>query len=71
MKNDIFKVDDKMKVLEESMNRITNLSTKVDDSLSIKRGEIQKLNTIKIDLEKLNMLCRFPEILAEDLQKYK
>ncbi|EAR85282.2 phospholipid-translocating P-type ATPase, flippase family protein (macronuclear) [Tetrahymena thermophila SB210] len=71
MKSDIFKVDDKMKVLEESMNKITSLSTKVDESLSIKRNEIQKLNTIKVDLEKLNMLCRFPEILAEDLQAYK
>ena len=40
MKNDIFKVDDKMKVLEESMNKITSLATKIDDSLRIKRQEI-------------------------------
>ena len=40
MKNDIFKIDDKMKVLEESMAKVTNLATKIDDSLSIKREEI-------------------------------
>jgi len=38
MKNDIFKVDDKMKVLEDSMNKVTSLANKVDDALSVKRG---------------------------------
>lgn len=38
MKNDIFKVDDKMKVLEDSMNKVTALANKVDDALSVKRG---------------------------------
>ncbi len=50
MKNDIFKVDDKMKNLEDSMNKIISLSTHIDDSLSIKRGEIQKLDIINKDL---------------------
>lgn len=71
MKSDIFKVDDKMKVLEASMNRITSLASRVDDALSVKRREIVKLNTIKTDLDKFDMLCRFPEILAADLNAYK
>ncbi len=40
MKNDIFKVDEKMKILEDSMNKITNLSSKIDESLRPKREEI-------------------------------
>ncbi len=40
MKDKIFKVDDKMKVLEESMDRINQLATTIDDSLRIKREEI-------------------------------
>lgn len=60
MKNDIFKVDDQMKILEESMGKITNLATKIDDSLRIKREEIQKLEIVNKDLQKLNSLCEFP-----------
>ena len=40
MKNDIFKVDEKMKILDESMNKITSLSSKIDESLRPKREEI-------------------------------
>lgn len=39
-----------MKVLEDSMNKITNLATKIDDSLRIKREEIQKLEIVNKDL---------------------
>jgi len=40
MKSEIFNVDSKMAILEESMNKISSLATIIDDSLSIKRTEI-------------------------------
>lgn len=50
MKNDIFKVDEKMKILEQSMSKINLLANKIDESLHTKREEIQKLETVNKDL---------------------
>jgi hypothetical protein len=71
MKNDIFKVDEKMKTLEQSMLKITDLAGKIDDSLCVKREEIRKLEVVNKDLQKLNSLCEFPEVLAADLKDYR
>lgn len=71
MKTDISKVDDKLKRLDESMDKISELALKIDNTFSVKRKEIQKLDTINKDLQKLKNLCEFPDILKSDLQYYK
>ena len=57
MKDNICAVDDKLKVLEKSMDKISDLALKIDSTFSVKRREIQKLDTINKDLEKLKNLC--------------
>ena len=63
MRTDISKVDDKMEVLNNSMEKITNLAQTIDDNLKTKRKEIWKLETVNQDLDKLSSLCEFPSIL--------
>lgn len=64
-------VDDKLKVLEKSMDRISQLALKIDSTFSVKRKEIQKLDTINKDLQKLKNLCDFPNVLKQDISYYK
>lgn len=71
MKDNICMVDDKLKVLEKSMDKISQLALKIDSTFSVKRKEIQKLDTINKDLEKLKNLCEFPNILQQDIKYYK
>ena len=71
MKEKICGVDDKLKVLERSMDKISELALKIDSTFSVKRKEIQKLDTINKDLEKLKNLCEFPNILQQDIKFYK
>lgn len=71
MKDNICAVDDKLKVLEKSMDKISSLALKIDSTFSVKRKEIQKLDTINKDLEKLKNLCEFPNILQQDIKYYK
>ena len=71
MKDNICKVDDKLHVLETSMDRISDLALKIDSTFSVKRKEIQKLDTINKDLEKLRNLCEFPNMLQQDIKHYK
>lgn len=71
MKDNICKVDEKLKVLETSMDKIEELALKIDSTFSVKRKEIQKLDTINKDLEKLKNLCDFPNILKQDITYYK
>ncbi len=53
MKDDIEKVDEKLKVLEDSVNKINDCALKIDDNLKVKRNEIQKLDTINKDLQRV------------------
>lgn len=71
MKESIVKVDSKMKSLESSMNKINALTSKIDDSLKTRRNEIQKLDIVNKDLQKLKSLCDFPEIIKKDLATYR
>jgi vacuolar protein sorting-associated protein 51 len=71
MKDNICQVDDKLKVLETSMDNISRLALKIDSTFAVKRKEIQKLDTINKDLEKLKNLCEFPNVLAQDIKHYK
>lgn len=57
MKTDISKVDSKLKHLDESMDKIAQLAERIDSTFSVKRKEIQKLDTINKDLKKLKTLC--------------
>jgi len=71
MKENIIKVDEKLKVLNTSMTKINGLVSKIDDNLKVKRNEIQKLDTVNKDLQKLKKICEFPDILKNDIQEYK
>jgi len=71
MKDDIEKVDDKLKILEESVNKINDCALKIDDNLKVKRNEIQKLDTINKDLQRLRILCELPKVSKYDLLEYK
>jgi hypothetical protein len=53
------------------MDKISELALKIDSTFSVKRKEIQKLDTINKDLEKLKNLCEFPNILKQDISYYK
>jgi hypothetical protein len=53
MKEDIEKVDVKLHGLQDSIRKINNSALKIDDSLKIKRTEIQKLDTINKDLQRV------------------
>jgi hypothetical protein len=53
MKDDIEKVDVKLQGLQDSIRKINNSALKIDDSLKIKRTEIQKLDTINKDLQRV------------------
>ena len=64
-------VDDKLKILDGSMDRISNLALKIDETFKFKRKEIKKLDTVNKDLQKLRNLCDFPNILKQDLTEYK
>ena len=57
MKTDISKVDGKLKHLDKSMDKIAQLAERIDSTFSVKRKEIQKLDTINKDLRKLKTLC--------------
>ena len=52
------------------MDRIAMLSRKIDESLSVKRGEIIKLDTVNKDLSKLNNVCNLPHVIQTDLETY-
>ena len=71
MKDNICAVDGKLRVLEQSMDKISSLALKIDSTFAVKRKEIQKLDTINKDLEKLKNLCEFPSILQQDIKYYK
>lgn len=71
MKENIIKVDEKLKVLDTSMQKINGLVSKIDDNLKVKRNEIQKLDTVNKDLQKLKKICEFPHILKNDIQQFK
>lgn len=71
MKENIIKVDEKLKVLDGSMQKINGLVTKIDNNLGVKRNEIQKLDTVNKDLQKLKKICEFPHILKNDIQEFK
>mmetsp|Transcript_18021 Transcript_18021/g.15736 ORF Transcript_18021/g.15736 Transcript_18021/m.15736 type:complete len:125 (-) Transcript_18021:680-1054(-) len=71
MKDDIEKVDDKLKVLEESISRINDSAIRIDSSLKTKRKEIQRLDTINNDLQRLRILCEIPKVSKYDLLEYK
>ena len=71
MKENIIKVDEKLKVLDTSMQKINGLVSKIDDNLKVKRNEIQKLDTVNKDLQKLKKICEFPDILKNDIQEFK
>ena len=71
MKENIIKVDEKLKVLSTSMSNINGLVYKIDDNLKVKRAEIQKLDTVNKDLQKLKKICEFPDILKADISDYK
>ena len=70
MKTDITKVESKMTRLTDSMNRIASLSSRIDGSLSVKRREIIKLDTVNKDLSKLNNVCNLPHVIQKDLDVY-
>lgn len=53
------------------MDKISNLALKIDSTFKVKRKEIQKLDTVNKDLQKLKNLCDFPNILKQDLNDYK
>lgn len=67
MKDNICMVDEKLKVLDSSMERISELALKIDETFKFKRKEIQKLDTVNKDLQKLKNLCEFPNVLKQDL----
>jgi vacuolar protein sorting-associated protein 51 len=71
MKEKICGVDERLKTLETSMDSISMLASKIDATFSVKRKEIQKLDTINRDLQKLKNLCDFPNILQQDIKHYK
>ena len=71
MKDNICMVDEKLKVLDSSMERISELALKIDETFKFKRKEIQKLDTVNKDLQKLKNLCEFPNVLKQDLIEYK
>lgn len=81
MKEDIEKVDVKLQGLQDSIRKINNSALKIDDSLKIKRTEIQKLDTINKDLQRvipkmiahvqLRILCELPKVTKYDLLEYK
>ena len=71
MKDNICAVDDRLQVLENSMDSISTLASKIDSTFAVKRREIQKLDTINRDLQKLKNLCDFPNILQQDIKLYK
>ena len=57
-------VDDKLRVLEQSMDKISSLALKINSTFAVKCREIQKLYTINKDLEKLKNLCEIPTQLT-------
>ena len=59
MKDDIEKVDDKLKVLEVSISRINDSAIRIDSSLKTKRKEIQRLDTINNDLQRVSCKKNF------------
>ncbi|KAM3140416.1 hypothetical protein pb186bvf_007576 [Paramecium bursaria] len=71
MKTDITKIDSKMQTLQQSMGKISQLSSKINDQLKTKREEIIKLDTVNKDLSKLNNVCNFPNIIQKDIDQYK
>lgn len=71
MKTEIINVEQKMKTLEDTMNKITEIALNIDDTLKIKREEIKKLDTVNNDLQKLSNLCEFPDILEAEIQHYQ
>lgn len=71
MKDNICMVDEKLKVLDSSMDKISDLALKIDETFKFKRKEIQKLDTVNKDLQKLRNLCDFPNVLKQDLAEYK
>jgi len=70
MKDKINEISARMNNLDAQMNKITHLTSKIDNNLKVKRKEIQKLDIVNNDLQKLNKLCEFPQILKQDLEQY-
>lgn len=71
MKDNIEGVEKKMEKLELSINKVNTLAIKIDSTLETKRSEIKKLDLINKDLSNLKMLCEFPNLLKNELDKYK
>lgn len=71
MKEGIVKIDEKLKGLKSSSAKVNRLSLKIDSTLRVKRGEIQKLDTINKDLSGLKLVCEFPTTLKNDIAVYK
>ncbi len=53
MRTEIQQIDGKMKKLANSMEKINSSALKIDDTLKLKRSEIQKLDIINKDLQKV------------------
>jgi len=53
----------RMDKLSESMQRINSLAGKINVKLRPKQESILKLDIVNRDLQKLNKLCEFPQIL--------
>lgn len=71
MKDNICLVDGRLKELDSAMDKISDLALKIDETFKFKRMEIQKLDTVNKDLQKLRNLCDFPNVLKQDLAEYK
>lgn len=71
MKDNICLVDGRLKELDTAMDKISDLALKIDETFKFKRKEIQKLDTVNKDLQKLRNLCDFPNVLKQDLAEYK
>jgi len=71
IKDNILKLDEKMKTLDQTMNKVNKVSLTIDSALKTKQKEIQKLDVINKDLQKLSNLCEFPKVLKTDLEHYQ
>ena len=69
MREEIEKTETDLDRLAESIEKIKDISTNIDETLKPKRNEIQKLDKINKDLSNLKMLCELPILLKEDLKQ--
>lgn len=69
MREEIEKTEKDLDRLADSIEKIKEISTNIDETLKPKRNEIQKLDKINKDLSNLKMLCELPILLKEDLKQ--